>query len=109
MSEYRARLAELREELDESTTAGDAGRAERARDEMELIARALSAAYGIRGRARTAGDPADRVRKAVTIQIRRTRERIRAVHAPLARHLENALRTGFVCSYRPEHPVEWQL
>jgi hypothetical protein len=109
MAEYRVRLAELRDELDGSTTAGDGGRAERTRQEMDAITEALSAAYGIGGRARRAGDPADRIRKAVTIQIRRTRERIRAVHAPLGRHLENALRTGFVCSYRPEHPVEWRL
>jgi hypothetical protein len=109
MREYRARLADLREDLDEGVAAADTGRAERARREIEVITRALSVAYGLGGRARTSGDPADRIRKAVTIQIHRARERIRTVHGALGRHFENALRTGFVCSYRPEHPVEWSL
>ena len=58
---------------------------------------------------RTAGDPAERLRKAVTNQIRRALERIRAAHPALGRHLANGLHTGFVCAYRPEHPIDWQL
>jgi hypothetical protein len=49
------------------------------------------------------------VRKAVTNQIRRALDRINAAHPELGRHLTNALRTGFVCGYRPEHPVAWRL
>ena len=29
--------------------------------------------------------------------------------AALGRHLENAVRTGTWCSYRPEAPVAWEL
>jgi hypothetical protein len=107
VTDYRRRLAELRRELDELTA--DAGRAERVRAEIDVISRALSAAYGLGGRTRTAGNPAERVRKAVTNQIRRALERIRAAHPALGRHLANGLRTGFVCAYRPEHPIDWQL
>ena len=107
--EYKQRLDDLRDELEEATTAGDLGRAARARDEIEVLTRELAAAYGLGGRARTAGDPAERWRKAVTNQIRRTLERIRGGHPDLGRHLENALRTGVFCSYAPERPIIWRL
>ncbi len=108
-AQYKRRLAEARQELEEATAAGDLGEAARARHEVETITDQLSAAYGLGGRPRTAGDPAERMRKAVTNQIRRALERIRAAHPELGRHLTNALRTGFVCAYRPEQPVAWRL
>ena len=46
---------------------------------------------------------------AVTNQIRRALERIRAEHPALGRHLANALRTGFLCAYLPEQPIQWLL
>src|SRR5215472_17153896 len=101
-AQYRERLAEARQELEEAGAAADLGRAARARHEIDSITDQLTAAYGLGGRARTAGDPVERLRKAVTNQIRRALERIRAVHPDLGRHLGNALRTGFVCTYRPE-------
>ncbi len=108
-AEYKRRLDDLREELAEATAGGDLGRAARAREEIDLITRELSAAYGLGGRPRTAGDPAERWRKAVTNQIRRSLERIRAEHPALGLHLEKGLRTGVFCSYTPERPVTWQL
>ena len=108
-AEYKERLAEARQELDEATGAGDLGQAARARQEIEVITEQLAAAYGLGGRPRTAGDPAERVRKAVTNQIRRALDRIAAAHPELGRHLTNALRTGFVCTYRPEQPMAWRV
>ena len=109
MAQYKERLAEARQELDEATAAGDLGRAACARQEIESITEQLTAAYGLGGRPRTTGDPAERVRKAVTNQIRRALDRIGAAHPELGRHLTNALRTGFVCAYRPEHAAPWRL
>jgi len=106
---YKERLAEARQELDEATAAGDVGQAARPQHEIETITQQLTAAYGLGGRPRTAGVPAERVRKAVTNQIRRALDRISAAHPEIGRHLTNALRTGVVCTYRPEHPVAWRL
>ena len=108
-AQYRARLAEVRQELEEATAAGDLGQAEKARHEVEAITEQLVSAYGLRGRPRRAGDPNERLRKAVTNQIRRALERIATVHPDLGRHFTNALRTGFVCGYHPEHLMTWQL
>jgi hypothetical protein len=106
-AEYRQRLRELRDELADATAANDLGRVDRARDESERIASALTAAYGLGGRARSAGDPGERMRKAVTNQIRRAVERVRVADPGLGGHLENALRTGFFCSYRPDRALKW--
>jgi hypothetical protein len=108
-AQYKARLAEARQELEEATAAGDLGQAARARQEVEMITEQLAAAYGLGGRRRTAGDPTERLRKAVTNQIRRALDHIRTAHPELGCHLTNALRTGFVCVYRPEHSVAWHL
>jgi hypothetical protein len=108
-AQYKRRLAEAREELEEATAAGDLGRAEKTRHEVEAITEQLVSAYGFGGRPRRAGDPTERLRKAVTNQIRRALERIATVHPDLGRHFTNSLRTGFVCGYHPEHLVTWQL
>ena len=69
----------------------------RARDESEHITGELAAAYGLGGRPRRTGDPAERWRKAVSNQIRRS----------LGLHLRNAVHTGRGCAYTPDRPAPW--
>ncbi len=59
--------------------------------------------------ARKAADTSDRARKAVTSRIRESIERIGREHPALARHFENAIRTGTFCRYQPDRPLRWQL
>ena len=59
----------------------------------------LSAAFGLGGRAR----------KAVSGRINESIGRLRKDHASLALHLENALRLGTFCEYRPDKAIPWQL
>jgi predicted ATPase len=106
---YKARIDELREERELAEAANDTVRAERARDELDAIGEALTSAYGLGGRARKAGDQAERARSAVTWRIRSAISRVEAVHPTLGRHLKNSIRTGTFCSYAPEQPVDWQL
>jgi hypothetical protein len=108
-AQYKERLTDARQDLEAATAAGDLGQATRLQQEIETITEQLTAAYGLGGRARAAGDPTERVRKAVTNQIRRTLNRICTAHPDLGHHLSHALRTGFLCAYRPEHPVAWRL
>ena len=67
----------------------------------------LSAVYGLGGRVRRAGSPAERARTAVTARLRASIERISAVHPELGRHLRASVRTGTVCVYEPESPRQW--
>ena len=106
---YKQRLIDLEQERDEAVENGDAARAARAEDEIDFIARELSAAYGLGGRPRKAVDNAERIRKAVTNRIKDGVAKIERVHPALGRHLGNALHTGTYCSYTPEPVVAWQL
>jgi tetratricopeptide (TPR) repeat protein len=106
---YRVRLVELDGELDEARGANDPVRVERAATERDALIAELSAVTGLGGRARAAAAPVERMRKAVTNRIRQSIGRIERVHPALGRHLQLAVRTGTFCSYRPEHPVDWQI
>ncbi len=108
---YRARLEELREELEEAESWHDPERAARAREEMEFLAHELAGAVGLGGRDRRAASAAERARVNVTRAIKAALGRI-AEHSPaLGRHLESAIRTGTFCSYSPDPrlPITWQL
>jgi len=69
-----------------------------------LIGLAAGAARRVDG---STGDAAERARKAVTNRIRQSVARIRAAHAVLGVHLENSVRTGMYCAYRPERRLRW--
>jgi hypothetical protein len=99
--EYRARLADLRTELDEALHWADFERAESIRREIDFLATQLARAFGRSGRARKTGDPIERVRKAVTNRVHDAVERIAKQHPRLGRHLRNAIRTGFFCWKSP--------
>lgn len=106
---YRRRLAELEEEIADAEAAHDAVRRERCVEERDFLVSELAAAYGLGGRVRRAGHPAERARTTVTSRIRYAIERVTAAHPELGQHLSNAVRTGRLCSYTPEHPVVWEL
>ncbi|MEU1271995.1 AAA family ATPase [Streptomyces sp. NPDC005799] len=106
---YRRRLRELEEEARDADAAGDADHSARIAVERDALVAQLAAAYGIGGRVRRTGSPAERARTAVTARVRAAVRRIGEVHPELGRHLETALRTGTLCVYRPEDPPAWEL
>jgi predicted ATPase len=107
--DYQARVRELQTDIDRARDANDIGHAERAEAELDALVQQLSDAFGLGGRARQRGSAAERARSAVSWRIRAAIKRIREHHPELARHLENAVRTGAWCSYRPEAPVAWRV
>jgi hypothetical protein len=106
---YQQRLADLEGEVAEAEENADLGRLERLRGERSMLAAELAGALGLGGRARFAGDPAERARKAVTMRIRAAISAVAAQDDALARHLRNAIRTGRLCSYQPEETVSWRI
>lgn len=109
LSAYRARLADLEEEVDEAEGCNDPERAARARRERDLLVEELAGAVGLGGRVRTFNDDQERARKAVGNRIRRALERIADHHPVLAAHLRACLSTGTFCCYRPEQPTTWRV
>lgn len=98
---YRRRLEELEDTVAEAESFGDTARAERARQEIEVLARELGRAVGLGGRVRKAGAAGERARSAVQRRIRHALERIGAHSPALASFLERSIRTGNYCSFVP--------
>ncbi|MFP5364290.1 MAG: ATP-binding protein [Thermoleophilia bacterium] len=104
-SDYRARVAELREELGEAQAFNDPERIARARERLELLAAEMAGA-GVE----TSG-AGERARINVTRAIKAAVLRI-AKHDPeLGRLLRRTVRTGAACAYRPDPGalLEWEV
>lgn len=108
---YKQRVLELREEIEEATANGDAGRLERAEDEMDFLLAELSAAVGLGGRDRKAASDAEKARQSVTRAVRGAIDRVAEAHPPLGEHLRTTVRTGVYASYAPDPrvPIEWSV
>lgn len=108
-SEYRRRITELEEDIDDAALRGDDERLAAAREELDCLMDALSSAYGLGGRVRRVSGDAERARKAVTRRVRAAMKCLDEVHPPLSSHLHASIRTGLFCAYTPERPVEWSV
>lgn len=110
VGQYRQRLQDIEEDLDEADRHGDVGRAGRLAAERDALIEQLTAAFGLGGRARRLGsDPDERLRKAVSARVRASIERIDGLHPALGHHLRSSVRTGFWCSYQPEQLTQWHV
>ncbi len=106
---YRDRLADLAQDIATAEADHDQGRLQRLRAEREFLTAELSRATGLHGRVRTARDPAERARTAVTMRIRAAIAAIEREDPVLGRHLRHAVHTGRVCVYEPDDEVTWQI
>jgi tetratricopeptide (TPR) repeat protein len=106
---YERRIRDLQSDIDDARAANDPARAERAEIELDALVQQLAEAFGLSGRARATGSAAERARSAVGWRVRAALRQVADAHPPLGRHLQNAVRTGTWCSYRPETPVGWQI
>lgn len=104
LRQYRQRLRELRDEIDEADAVHDGERAARLRAEADWLADELRASTGLGGRTRRFTDNPERARIAVGKAIRRALDRVTEVDPVIGRHLRAAVRTGMRCSYQPWLP-----
>lgn len=107
-AEYKERLLNLEEELEEAQARGDDEQADKFAEEREFLLHELKAATGLGGRDRTAGSASERARINITKQIKAAMDKIAAQSPDLGRHLRAAIRTGNYCSYTPEPPIRWR-
>ena len=108
-AEYRARLAELDDELAQADAHQDIERSARLAAERDALIDELARATGLSGRRRRLGDAAERARTTVTARIRDAIGRIERAHPELGRHLRASIVTGSRCSYRPGETVRWNV
>lgn len=100
-AEFRRRIEDLREEVDEAERFHDPERRARAADELDALLAHLAAATGIGGRDRRAGSRVDQTRVNVTKAIRSAIKRISEHDHDVAHHLSVTIRTGTFCAYHP--------
>jgi len=106
---YRARLAQLDEELAVADRHHDIERSARLAAERDALIGELTRAAGLGGRRRHLGDVTERARTTVTARIRDVIARIERVHPELGRHLRASIVTGARCAYRPAETVQWSI
>lgn len=103
---YRARLEQLRGDLDEAERFNDAERASRLRTELDFLTSELATRYQMPGYA-SQSLPVERIRKAVGNRIRATLTKLGREHPALSRHLHASVKLGTFCSYHPESLPDW--
>lgn len=108
---YRRRLADVDEDIEDARRCNDPARAELAERDREFLIAELSRAVGLGGRLRAVGSDAERARTAVARTLKYSITRIGEAIPALAEHLDNGLRTGIYCSYRPDPlaRVDWSI
>lgn len=111
LAEYRRRIADLDEELEQAREWADPGRVERLGAERALLLDEIAAATGLGGRARPVGADAERARVAVQKALTAALQRIAEVEPGLGRLLRDTVRTGATCCYEPDpdRPASWLL
>ena len=75
--------------------------AERAREELELLANEIAGGLGLGGRERAAGSSTERARINVQRRISDAIQKLERANAELGRHLSRSIRTGNYCVYEP--------
>ena len=108
---YKARLDDLRAELEEAERINDPARAASARHERDFLVDELARAVGLGGRDRRAASHAERARLNATRAIRAAMANIARAHPSLGRHFAATIRTGRYCCYAPDPraPIDWEL
>jgi hypothetical protein len=110
-AEYKRRLDDLRQELNEAEKFDDRDRGVKAQNEIHAIAQHLASAVGLGGRDRKASSEAERARSAVTKRAKKAIQRINEAIPSLGHHLTARIKTGYFFSYNPhpDRPVAWKL
>jgi predicted ATPase len=107
LRQYRKRLAELDDALDDAAVHGDAKRQAQRSAEREALIAELKRATGLGGRPRRSGSPAEKARLNVTRTIRHAIIDLSTKVPELAAHLDESIVTGVSCCYEPLTNIAW--
>ncbi len=109
--DYKRRLSELREGLEDARELGNCDRAAELESEIDFLAREISRAVGLGGRDRRAGSAAERARLNITRAVKAALQKISDEEATLGALLDRSIKTGLFCSYSPDPRASqsWQF
>ena len=110
-AEYKRRINELRDELEEAERVNNAQRKTEIQNELQAICDHLASAVGLRGRDRKTCSDAERARSAVTKCIKKAIRKIGEAIPSLGYHFADSIKTGYFCSYNPhsDRAVAWKF
>jgi tetratricopeptide (TPR) repeat protein len=100
-AQYKQRITDLRQQLEEANEFADLGRADQLQGELDALTRELSRAFGLGGRERRSGSDAERARVNVRRRIKDAIDRIGEQNPDIGRYLESTVKTGSYCTYVP--------
>lgn len=105
--EYQQKILELQSDIAEAEQFSDFVRLEKLQEAYDQLVEHLSRSLNLRGRIRETGGTVEKARSAVTWRIRNAIARIEQYHPMLGAHLSNAIKTGTLCSYKPDRAIQW--
>lgn len=98
---YRARIEQLRSEIDDALDEDRLEAAERLQSELDQLVAQLAQAFGLGGRGRVAASAAERARLNVTRALRAALAKIADGLPGAGEVLDRRVRTGLYCAYEP--------
>lgn len=107
LRQYRNRLLELDEDLDDAEAKHDIARHDKRSAEREALLKELARATGLGGKPRPMGSPTEKARLNVTRTIRHAIGQLSTALPELAAHLGESIATGVSCCYEPSTHVIW--
>jgi TolB-like protein/Tfp pilus assembly protein PilF len=105
--EYQRKILELQGEMEEAELHSDFAGLKRLHEDYDQMIDHLSQSLGLKGRIRVTGSTVEKARSAVTWRIRSAIARIEQYHPFLGGHLSNSIKTGTLCSYKPDREIHW--
>jgi TolB-like protein/Tfp pilus assembly protein PilF len=105
--EYQKKILEIQGEIEEAELKSDYETLKTLHQEYDHMIEHLSQSLGLKGRIRETGSTVEKARSAVTWRIRNAIARIEQHHPFLGAHFSNAIKTGILCSYKPDREINW--
>ncbi len=107
LRQYRKRLADLDEELDDAEARRDVARHAKHSAEREALLKELARATGLGGKPRRMGSATEKARLNVTRTIRHAIGQLGSALPALGAHLDASVATGVSCCYEPRANIVW--
>lgn len=105
--QYQKKIIDLQGEIEEAEHLSDFERLEKLQMEYDQLIEHLSRSLNLKGGIRETGGTVEKARSAVTWRIRNAIARIEQHHPLLGAHLSNSVKTGMLCSYKPDRNFNW--
>ncbi len=107
LEEYKMRLKEIDEEMDEAEYNQDLASKARLNDERETLLSEISRATDRSGQPRKISTDRERARQSVSKAIHTALDSIKKEHEALWYHFNNSIKIGEYLSYQPDQPTSW--